>query len=294
MNDVTIEGTTIEDEVTAVENLFAPVAPEQAVAVAQSSVGQSIAPVALPVERVLTAVIDAASNPAVDVGKMRELLGLQKELMAMQAEQQFTDAFDRLARVLPRIKKNGQVEYKDKKTERIEKAFRFATYEDIDAAIRPLLLAEGFTLSFDTVPRVGDGGGIIVTGILSHIGGHQRRASIPLALDSSGGKNNIQGMGSTFSYGKRYTATALLNIVTEGDDDDGKRGGTPYINPDEAIAMRTLAEEAEREEGRFLETYTTEAQSFEEVVRDDYLRLMRLLSSAKRQVDQRKAREATQ
>jgi hypothetical protein len=29
-------------------------------------------------------------------------------------------------------------------------------------------------------------------------------------------------MGSTLSYGKRYTAEMLLNIVREGDDKDGR------------------------------------------------------------------------
>lgn len=203
--------------------------------------------VVLPVERVLSAVIAAASDPSVDVAKMRELLGLQKELMAMQAEQQFNEAFHRLQMEMPRIKKSGAVEYKGKE------AFKFATWEAIDAAIRPLLQREGFVLSFDTAPRLGDGGGIIVTGTLSHIGGHRRTASIPLALDGSGGKNSIQGMGSTFSYGKRYTATALLNIVTESEDDDGKRGGQRFIQPEAADELRALIKEVGRQEGPFLD-----------------------------------------
>lgn len=203
----------------------------------------------LPVERVLQAVIAAASDPAVDVAKMRELLGLQKELMSMQAEQQFNEAYHRLQLEMPRIKKNGSVEYKGKE------AFKFATWEAIDAAIRPLLQREGFSLSFDTGPRQGDGGGIIVTGTLSHIGGHKRMASIPLALDSSGGKNNIQGMGSTFSYGKRYCTTALLNIITEGEDDDGVRGGVQFIAEADADELRTLAQQAGRQEGQFLHQF---------------------------------------
>ena len=88
---------------------------------------------ALPVERVLQAVISAASDPAVDVAKMRELLGLQKELMAMQAEQQFNEAFARMSRLMPRIKKDGTVEYKNKNTGQLEKSFKFATWETIAA-----------------------------------------------------------------------------------------------------------------------------------------------------------------
>jgi hypothetical protein len=200
----------------------------------------------LPIDRVLVAVIAAASDPAVDVSKMRELLGLQKELMALQADQQFDAAFHRLQAEMPRIKRSGAVEYKGKI------AFHFATWEAIDSVIRPLLQREGFSLSFDTVPRQGDGGGVIVTGTLSHVGGAKRTASIPVALDSSGGKNNIQGMGSSFSYGKRYTTTALLNIVTEGEDDDGARGGARFISEAQADELRELCRMAGRQEGAFI------------------------------------------
>lgn len=227
----------------------------------------------LPVERVLSAVINAASNPAVDVGKMRELLGLQKELMAMQAEQQFNEAYHRMQLDMPRIRKNGAVEYKGKV------AFHFATWENIDRAIRPLLQAEGFSLSFDTAPRQGDGGGVIVTGTLSHVGGAKRVASMPVALDSSGGKNNIQGIGSSFSYGKRYTTTALLNIITEGEDDDGVRGGQRFITEEQSDGLRELCKRAGRQEGPFLAQLFEggEVRSFDEVEPGAFLVVKNLL-----------------
>ena len=207
-------------------------------------------PPALPVEQVLAAIIGAAKDPNVDVGKMQQLLALQKDLMAMQAEQQFNGAYHRLQLDMPRVKKNGTVEYKGKE------AFKFATWEGIDAVIRPLLQAEGFTLSFDSVPRTQDGGGLIVTGTLSHVAGHKRTASIPVPLDTSGGKNNIQGYGSAMSYGRRYTATALLNIVTEGEDDDGRRGGEKFIDDDQVAELKALCEQAGRKEDDFMQSFS--------------------------------------
>jgi ERF superfamily len=207
---------------------------------------------ALPVERVLQAVIAAASDPAVDVAKMRELLGLQKELMAMQAEQQFNEAFHRLQLEMPRIKKDGTVEYKNKQTGKMEKSFNFATWEAIDTVIRPILQREGFSLSFDSAQRQGEGGGIVVTGKLSHIGGACRTASIPVPLDTSGGKNNIQGYGSAMSYGRRYTATALLNIVTEGEDDSGVRGGKRFISAEQCRQIEALITNTKSDRVAFL------------------------------------------
>ena len=248
----------------------AGVMTENAVAVAQPSVP------ALPVQQVLTAIMSAASDPNVDVAKMRELLGLQKELMAMQAEQQFTEAFQRLSRDLPRIKKNGSVEYKGKE------AFRFATWDAIDAVIRPLLEREGFILSFDSSQRQGEGGGAVVTGTLSHVGGHRRSASIPLALDGSGGKNSIQGMGSTISYGKRYCATMLLNLVT-AEDDDGHKGGMTFIDEAQEIDLRNLLTLTKTDESRFLSTMCSEVHVLNEVEERDFTRLKNALLSKRNQ-----------
>jgi hypothetical protein len=78
---------------------------------------------------------------------------------------------------------------------------------------------EGFTLSFDSKPH---DRGITITGTLLHRDGHSRSATMLLDEDRGPGRNNLQAMGSTLSYGKRYTAEMLLNIVREGDDKDGR------------------------------------------------------------------------
>ena len=42
-----------------------------------------------------------------------------------------------------------------------------------------------------------------------------------LAVDTSGSKNATQGAGSSASYGKRHTYKAMLNIIEDGEDNDG-------------------------------------------------------------------------
>lgn len=46
-----------------------------------------------------------------------------------------------------------------------------------------------------------------------------------LPPDLSGDKNSIQAVGSSVSYGKRYTACALLNITSRGEDDARSAAG---------------------------------------------------------------------
>lgn len=185
-------------------------------------------------QSVLDIIGQMAQNPNVDVAKMQAMLEMQERIMAKQAEINFNQAMARISQKMPRIVKGGSVSYKDKDSGKMQEAFKFARYEDIDEVVRPLLVEEGFSLSYSTDQR--EGGGVVMHGTLSHKDGHSRTASIPLALDLSGGKNNIQGMGSTSSYGRRYTMCMLLNIVTVGEDDDGK-GADPVIDTEAAAFL---------------------------------------------------------
>lgn len=202
----------------------------------------------------LSAIVSLAKDPGVDVAKLEALLGMQERMEARQADREFANAFGRLSADLPRVKKNGTIDLGvDKQTGQRRGQLPFAKWEDIDAVIRPLMVREGFTLSFDSLPRTADGGGLIVTGKLMHRDGHVRTASMPLALDTGPGRNNLQAMGSTLSYGKRYCAEMLLNIVREGEDDDGKLGGTKFITPEQVSELADLCKAAGRKEIQFVE-----------------------------------------
>lgn len=233
------------------------VAPEQS-----SSVTAQQGPGAL-----LNAIVSMAKDSSVDVAKLDALLGMQERMEARQAEREFAAAFGRLSADLPRVKKNGTIDLGvDKQNGKVRGSLPFARWEDIDKVIRPLMIREGFTLSFDSDPRPGEGGGLIVTGKLMHRDGHIRTASMPLSLDSGPGRNNLQAMGSTLSYGKRYCAEMLLNIVREGEDDDGKRGGTKYITPEQVQELVDLAAAAGRPEGPFLQRlFAGAVRSFDEI-----------------------------
>ena len=56
---------------------------------------------------------------------------------------------------------------------------------------------------------------------LLHKEGHKEKTTLLVPFDYSGSKkhNPAQAMGSSVSYGKRYTLCALLNIATRDDND---------------------------------------------------------------------------
>jgi hypothetical protein len=181
-----------------------------------------------PVAQGLAMIERASRDPSVDVAKMMGLQEMQFRMLDRFAEEEWNAAISSMPKL--RVARNGTIslgEGKDGKS----RAVPFAKWEDMAEIIEPLLKERQLFLTFDSVPK--EGGGMIITGTLRHRSGHKESASIPLAIDTGPGRNNLQAMGSTLSYGKRYTAEMLLMIVRIGADDDGKAGGTKFITDEQ-------------------------------------------------------------
>jgi hypothetical protein len=204
----------------------------------------TVEPAVVP-STLLSAIVALAKDPQVDVHKLDALLAMQSKMESRQAEREFIAAFSRLSGDLPRVKKNGTIDLGK------GKAIPFARWEDMDAIIRPAMTREGFTLSFDSSMR--EGGGVIVTGTLMHRDGHTRTASIPLPPDAGPGRNALQSIGSSLSYGRRYCAEMLLNIIREGEDDNGRLGGMRFITAEQVAELESLLKETGSDEARYLQ-----------------------------------------
>lgn len=176
----------------------------------------------------LAVILAAAADPRCDVSKMQALLNMQRDVEEREAKKDFTRAFIALQEALPSIGRDGKIEIraKDAKGDRsgpVQQSTPYATFNNIMKIVKPLLKEHGFALSFSTEPS---GERLLVKGLLEGHG-HERTTSFPLPAETSGSKNNVQGWGSSMSYGKRYCTIALLNIVSEATDDadtDGHRG----------------------------------------------------------------------
>jgi hypothetical protein len=186
-----------------------------------------------------------AVNPAVDVEKLERLMAMHERIVARNAKASYNAAFAELQPNLPVITEKGEIKIRDVVQS------RYAKWEDIVQTITPILGAHGFGLSF----RVGrDGDRQTVTGILSHRDGHSEETTLALPLDMSGSKNNVQGVGSTTSYGKRYVTQALLNLVSRGEDDDGQgAGGDPTISDVQKAELVAMLQETKADVPKFLQ-----------------------------------------
>lgn len=174
-------------------------------------------------------------DPNADIAKLEKMLDMQERVLNRNAEQAFSADFAAMQSELPRIARNGTIEIK--KDGRLIQSTPFAKLEDINDGVRPTLQKYGFGVSFaiDQAASL-----ITVTAKLLHRLGHSEKTSISLPIDTSGSKNNVQGNGSTVSYGKRYSLCALLNIST-GDDTDGnlppQKQESIYITEDDVFEI---------------------------------------------------------
>ena len=182
---------------------------------------------------ILQIIQQVAMSPAADIDKMERLMAMHERFQAQQAKQQYDEAMSRMQEELPVIGERGGIR---DKSGRIQSTY--ALWEDINEMIKPVLAKHGFALSFRT-PR--NERGIEVEGVLSHRGGHRETTSLVLPADTTGSKNGVQAVASSVSYGKRYTAGALLNFTTTGEDDDGNGAVvTPRVTSVQAAQLAEL------------------------------------------------------
>lgn len=164
-----------------------------------------------------------AKDPAVDVGKLERLIALQKDIIATQAKADFNAAYARMQPQLPKVTKRGIIRNRAGMVQS-----RYTRLEDLQEATKPICAAHGFSIRHRTEwPREGI---IHIVGILSHEGGHSEESHFEAPMDRSDYRSDVQSMGSTITYGRRYTTMDLLNITQEGVDDDGQ-GATKTESP---------------------------------------------------------------
>ena len=214
----------------------------------------------------------AARDPAIDIDKMERMMQMRERELARRAREEFAVSFAELTPELPSIDRNGAVtvysksdrDYAAKNNGEYPPNARpiqqtpYATLDDILIAINPVLSAHGFSVRFEheTIPT-GDSFRIKTKAILTHKAGHSESAETPpLQQDSSGSKNNVQGVGSSMKYGRRYALMAVLPIASHAPqdrDDDGRAaGGDDTISEQQEETLRGAIMDADADLPKFL------------------------------------------
>lgn len=206
----------------------------------------------LPVESgetatILSMISRAAADPNVDMDKMERLLKMRNDEMERMAAAEYANALSEMQPEIPAIAQRGNAAGR----------YTFAKWEDINEVLKPILHKHGFALNFKTETK----GDIVVTGILRYRNGYKEETTVTLPTDPSGGKNAVQAVQSSVSYGKRSTASSLLNITTHGEDDDAYSTGVTFVSEEQAANIDTYIESTGSNKALFLGIFKVDATS---------------------------------
>lgn len=200
----------------------------------------------------LALLTDAFKDPNFKPENLKVVAELHEKMVNEQARIDFINAFFLMKRELPRINKDGKIEILEKGQDgkrvagrdKVQQATPYATYENIREVIDPILDRFGFSMWDETEPSA-DGARINVITHLDHNNGHGRRSIFPLPAEVSGSKNNVQGWGSSNSYGKRYGAINLCNIRTKAPEDrdlDGNKAKVTKAGKPQMVEGKVLVD----------------------------------------------------
>lgn len=128
----------------------------------------------------------------------------------------------------------------------------YATFDDLVRAVSKPLGDSGFNYSFK---QSQEGNNITVSCTVTHADGHSESTSLTSAIEGNKGINNLQALGLTVSYLKRYTLAAMTGVGTEDDDGQSAQPAAPaieLITESDMADLKAVCEEVGKDYDKWL------------------------------------------
>jgi hypothetical protein len=171
------------------------------------------------------------------IDTLERLMALYEKYEAKKAEKAFYAAMTQFQKDRPRLKRKSEAKVTSKDPNKTGYKYNFAAMDEIVEGITEALYANKLSYSFRPSHVKTEKGEpeIRITCIIAHADGHTTETYLQAPEDNSGGKNKIQGIGSTVSYMERYTLKAALGLTDADEDNDGASYGA-QPEPSETVA----------------------------------------------------------
>lgn len=144
-----------------------------------------------------------------DMSQLEKMIELKERVDATEARKAYFAALSLFQSKCPAILKKKKAHNS-----------LYAPLGDIIEQVKDLLHECG--LSYHFIPFQGADGSLTETCVTTHIGGHSESVPFTAPPDTTGSKNEIQALGSTSTYLRRYAFTGAFGIVTADEDMDGR------------------------------------------------------------------------
>lgn len=177
----------------------------------------------------------AVRDPSIDVHKLEAIYRMQREIVADDRREQFHDAMNAVQGEMQAVVRNAL---------NSETRNKFATMEAVDAVVRPIYAKHGFSLSFSEAAN--DQPEMKIECVIRRRG-HEETHHLSALSDMTGpkgtpNKTNVQGVGSSVTYLRRYLTCMIFNVALR-DDNDGNRArpsnDTGELNGHAAVGLLT-------------------------------------------------------
>lgn len=190
--------------------------------------------------------IRLAANGTISVDVLERLLAMRKDMAEAQSRTDFNIALTAAQSEMGRVATNA---------ENSQTHSRYATYAQLDKALRPIYTKHGFALSFDSdaAPAAEH---VRVICHVSHRGGYSKAYHVDMPADGKGAKGGdvmtkTHATGAAMSYGMRYLLKMIFNVAIGEDDQDGNKP-LDKIDAKQLAELTSLIEEVKADKGRFL------------------------------------------
>jgi hypothetical protein len=152
-----------------------------------------------------------SKDAAIDV--IERLAALQEKSEAKHAEQSFFRDLHAAQSEVPSIEPNKEV-----KTNAGKLMYKYASYEQLDRALRPIYIKHGMAISFSGAEA--PAGKVRVLCCVSHRDGHAERYQLDLAISSGAAQlTNTDAELAAQSKAKRRILRNIFNIVDDLEDE---------------------------------------------------------------------------
>ncbi len=193
----------------------------------------------------------AASDPTVDIDKMERLIALQQQVSARDAEMAFNQAMNAAQAEMRPISANAS---------NPQTRSRYATFDKLDRALRPIYTHHGFSLSFDEgdSPKPNH---VRVLCYVAHNAGHTRTYHRDMPADGKGAKGGdvmtlTHAAGAAGSYGARYLLKGIWNVAVGDEDVDGNDVAAEHpVSVAQYNALMSRVSDVQADEVKFCEYF---------------------------------------
>lgn len=197
--------------------------------------------------------LDSAIQKGHTPETLKQLMDLSERWEANQARKAYYEALSNFREVAPVVTKDRTVRFT---TDKGVTEYDHASLGNIIRHLNPLLAQFGLSFHWRTTKTDAM---VRVACVITHRNGHsEEESSLEAGLDQSGGKNNVQALGSTQKYLQRYTLEAALGITTADDDNDGADAGKPELprlSENQIADLESLISEVGANRDGFLDYY---------------------------------------